>query len=202
MPQLEGACFYRRCAHAPDSAIVFCTWPSQVCKRYDKRRINVFWACKPHVNCLGFQLFLENLLNIGLFLDISRELSDFFFFFLKKRFKYSGVSVHVFSMGGPPGLHGTAYVIRLYSQVKNQPDIQRARQYVRSAIHDVGTVESFERISKSLALDTNIGRLLMIYLYGEELKEILPEKTTEIDRIRDQCLETGLLEVLVKGGSG
>jgi hypothetical protein len=28
------------------------------------------------VNCLGFQLFLENLLNIGLFLDISRELSD------------------------------------------------------------------------------------------------------------------------------
>ena len=42
----------------------------------------------------------------------------------------------------------------------------------------------------------------MIYLYGEELKEILPEKTTEIDRIGDQCLETGLLELMVKGGSG
>jgi hypothetical protein len=37
-------------------------------------------------------------------------------------------------------------------------------------------LESFERICKSLALDTNVGRLIMIYLYAEELKEILPEK--------------------------
>ena len=112
--------------------------------------------------------------------------------------------VHIVTMGGNPNssLHGAAYVIRLYSRVKDKPWILKAKQYVQSAIHEVGTVESFERISKSLALDTNIGRLLMIYLYGEELKEILPEKTTEIDRIRDQCLETGLLEVLVKGGSG
>ena len=99
-------------------------------------------------------------------------------------------------MGGPPGLQATAYVIRLYSQVKDQPNIQRAHQYVRSAIHDVGTVESFERICKSLALDTNIGRLFMIYLYAEELKEILPEKGVEIETIRDQCLETGVIEVL------
>jgi hypothetical protein len=42
----------------------------------------------------------------------------------------------------------------------------------------------------------------MIYLYGEELKEILPEKATEINRIRDQYLETGVLEILLKGGSG
>jgi hypothetical protein len=41
----------------------------------------------------------------------------------------------------------------------------------------------------------------MIYLYGEELKEIL-EKATEINRIRDQCLETGVLEILGKVGSG
>jgi hypothetical protein len=107
-------------------------------------------------------------------------------------------------MGGPPNsrLHGTAYVIRLYSQVKDRPNIREAHQYVRSAIHDVGTVGSFERICKSLALDTNIGRLIMIYLYGEELKEILPEKATEINRIRDQCLETGVLEILGKVYSG
>jgi hypothetical protein len=158
--------------------------------------INVFWAGKQHVVCLRFQLFLENLLNIGLFPDISRELSDFFFFF-EKGYKYSGVSVHVFSMG--PGLHGTAYVIRLYSQVKDQPNIQRAHQYVRSTIHDVGTLESFERICKSLALDTNVGRLIMIYLYAEELKEILPEKAVKINGTRDLCLETGVLEILGSG---
>ena len=102
-------------------------------------------------------------------------------------------------MGGPPGLQATAYVIRLYSQVKDRPHIREAHQYVRSAIHDVGTVDSFERICKSLALDTNIGRLIMIYLYALELKQILPEKTVEINRIRDQCLETGLLELLGSG---
>jgi hypothetical protein len=99
-------------------------------------------------------------------------------------------------MGGPPGLQATAYVIRLYSQVKDQPHIRQAHQYVRSAIYDVGTVDSFERICKSLALDTNVGRLIMIYLYAVELKEILPDKTVAINRICDQCLETGLLELL------
>ena len=63
----------------------------------------------------------------------------------------------------------------------------------------MGTVDSFERICKSLALDTNVGRLIMIYLYAVELKQILPEKTVEINRIRDQCLETGLLELLGSG---
>ena len=105
-------------------------------------------------------------------------------------------------MGENPNsrLHGAGYVIRLYSQVKYKSWVLKAKQYVQSVIHEVGTVESFERISKSLALNTNIGRLLMIYLYGEELKEILPEKATEIDRIRDQCLEIGMLEILVKWG--
>jgi hypothetical protein len=53
-------------------------------------------------------------------------------------------------MCGPPNsrLHGAAHVIRLYSQVKDRPNIREAQQYVRSAIHDVGTVESFERICK------------------------------------------------------
>jgi hypothetical protein len=99
-------------------------------------------------------------------------------------------------MGGPPGLQATAYVIRLYSQVKDRPHIRQAHQYVRSAIHEVGSVDSFERICKSLALDTNIGRLIMIYLYAVELKQILPQKTVAINRIRDQCLETGLLKLL------
>ena len=42
----------------------------------------------------------------------------------------------------------------------------------------------------------NVGRLIMIYLYAVELKEILPEKTVAINRICDQCLETGVMEVL------
>jgi hypothetical protein len=131
---------------------------------------------------MSFQLFVENLLNVALFPNISREVSDFSFL---NRYKYSGVYVHVFSMGGPPGLHGTAYVIRLYSQVKDQPHIREAHQYVRSAIHDVWTVESFERICKSLALDTNIARSIMVYLHAVELKDILPEKSTEIEAILD-----------------
>jgi hypothetical protein len=83
-------------------------------------------------------------------------------------------------MDWPPNsiLHEATYVIRLYSQVKDRPNIREAQKYVRSAMHDVGTVESFERIWKSLSLDTNIGRLIMIYLYGEELREILPDKAT------------------------
>ena len=104
-------------------------------------------------------------------------------------------------MGGSANsrLHEAAYVIRLYNQVKDKALVQEAKQYVRSAINDVGTVESFKRISQSLALDTNIGRLVVICAYAEELKTFLPEKTVEIDQIRDQCLEIGMLDRLLKG---
>ena len=73
-----------------------------------------------------------------------------------KGYKYSWFFFHIVTMGGNPNssLHGAAYVIRLYSRVKDKPWILKAKQYVQSAIHEVGTVESFERISKLLALDT------------------------------------------------
>jgi hypothetical protein len=105
-------------------------------------------------------------------------------------------------MSGPTNLrlHGAIYVIELFSRVKDKPFVLEATKFVQGGIHDVGTVESFERISRSLALETNIGRLLMIHVYAEELKKLLPEKAAEIEGIRDYCLETGLLDILVNSG--
>jgi hypothetical protein len=40
----------------------------------------------------------------------------------------------------------------------------------------------------------------MIHVYAEELKKLLPEKAAEIEGIRDHCLETGLLDILVNSG--
>jgi hypothetical protein len=56
----------------------------------------------------------------------------------------------------------------------------------------VETVESFEHICNSLALDTNIGR----FDNDPFVWRLIKEKATEIEAIHDQCLETGLLQIL------
>ena len=97
-------------------------------------------------------------------------------------------------------IDGYSYVLQCMNVALHNPLIQNARQYVQQMSPEVRNVHSFERIADSLAENTNTGRLLMIYLYAEELKQNLPDQMSDIDRILRDCLQKGFMELIrVKG---
>ena len=93
-------------------------------------------------------------------------------------------------------LDGARYILHCLECVKDSYWYKQWQIYVRSVIHDVGTLESFERVCRSLAEQTNPGRLVMICVYAEELKKILPDQAEEIDVIRGACLQAGFMDMM------
>jgi hypothetical protein len=93
-------------------------------------------------------------------------------------------------------LNGGAYIRNCVQVLENSEWFKKAKAFVQSAITEIANLDSFEQSSRSLARDTNSGRLIMIYLYAEELKKILPDRTKDIDLILVECLQEGFMDMI------
>lgn len=93
-------------------------------------------------------------------------------------------------------LNGGAYIRNCVQVLENSEWFKKAKAFVQSAITEIANLDSFEKIARSLARDTNSGRLIMIYLYAEELKKILPDRTKDIDLILVECLQEGFMDMI------
>ena len=99
-------------------------------------------------------------------------------------------------MAGSNPLEGLVYVTKCATLVENSPWYKEAQAYVHSVIHEIGTLDTFERIAVSLTKNTNPGRLIMIQLYAEELKKLLPDASSEINDIFLKCIQLGFMDMV------
>jgi hypothetical protein len=93
-------------------------------------------------------------------------------------------------------LNGSAYIRNCEQVLENSEWFKKTKAFVQSVITEIANLDSFEKIARSLARDTNSGRLIMIYLYAEELKKILPDRTKDIDLILVECLQEGFVDMI------